>query len=69
MGLSRQRGSITSFSTDLYLNLEPSLMNPTSLGGRSACDNLKNEWFSTPTFQSRFVALKLPSLKLNIVAT
>jgi len=54
--------------TDLYLNLEPSLINPTSFGGKSACDSLKNEWFSTPTFQSRFVALKLPSLKLSTVA-
>ena len=52
----------------LYLNLEPSLINPTSLGGRSACDSRKNEWCSTPTFQSRFVALKLPSLKLSTVA-
>ena len=42
-------------------------MNPTSLGGRSACESLKNEWCSTPTFQSLFVALKLASLKLSTV--
>ena len=55
------------FFSNLYLNLEPSLMNPTSLGGRSACESLKNEWCSTPTFQSLFVALKLASLKLSTV--